>query len=157
MFCWRNVFSGVDNNTFHMFSREKLWDKRVFCQKNMFDNIFCFWMKKFRICGRSFQQGSQKQNPRDQRNFLVKPYLEEDTTLCLLMVFLRKFWFAKKTQYSSVRHSSCPVEHSKGQISWRNKTFRSFEHWARIFWVSGHRSLAKLPKLLSMWPEQLFD
>ena len=31
----------------------------------------------------------------------------------------------KKTQCSSVRHSSCPVEHSKGQISWRNKTFRT--------------------------------
>ena len=42
----------------------------------------------------------------------------------------------KKTQCSSVRHSSCPVEHSKGQISWRNKTFPTFGHWARIFWVS---------------------
>ena len=32
MFCWRNVFSGVVNTAFHMFSREKLWDKRVFFQ-----------------------------------------------------------------------------------------------------------------------------
>ena len=55
-------------------------------------------MKKFRICGRSFQQGCQKQNPRDQKNFLVKFYSEEDTTLYLLMVFLRKIWFGKKLQ-----------------------------------------------------------
>ena len=101
MFCWRNVFSGVVNTAFHMFSREKLWDKRVFFQKNMFDFLFWFWMKKFRICGKSFQQGCQKQIPRDQRNFLVKIYLEEDTTLCLLMVFLRKIWFAKNSMFVS--------------------------------------------------------
>ena len=70
--------------------------KCFFPKKNMFDILFWFWMKKIRICGRRFQQGCQKQNPRDQRNFLVKLYLEEDTTLCLLMVFLRKIWFAKK-------------------------------------------------------------
>ena len=97
MFCWRNVFSGVVNTAFHMFSRGKLWDKRVFFpKKNMFDILFCFWIKKFRICGRNFQWGCQKQNPRDQRNFLVKLYLEEDTTLCLLMVVQRKIWFAQK-------------------------------------------------------------
>ena len=105
-------------------SAEKNFEtKGFFCQKDMFDNFFCFWIKKFRICGTSFQQGCQKQNPRDQRNFLVKLYLEEDTILCLLMVVLRKVWFAKKTQGSSVRHSTRPVEHSKGPNSGRNKTF----------------------------------
>ena len=55
-------------------------------------------MKNFRICDRSFQQGCQKQNSRDQRKFLVKLYLEEYTTLSLLMVFMRKICFAIKLQ-----------------------------------------------------------
>ena len=158
IFRWRNIFSGVVNTAFHMIcSAEKNFKTNgLFSKKNMFDILFWFWMKKFRICGRSFQQGCQKQNPRDQRNFLVKLYLEEDTTLSF-DGFSQENLICKKTQCSSVRHSSCPVEHSKGQISWRNKTFRTFGHWARIFWVSGQRSLAKLPKLLSMWPEQLSD
>ena len=95
---WRNIFDGVVNTAFHM-STEKIWDKRVFSPKNIkFDILFWFLMKKFRICGRSFRQGCPKQNPRDQRNFFVKFYSEEDTTLYLLMVFLRKIWFAKKLQ-----------------------------------------------------------
>ena len=69
-----------------------------FPQKSKFDILFWFWRKKFRICGRRFRQGCSKQNPRDQRNFLVKLYLEEDTTFDLLMVFLRKLWFARKLQ-----------------------------------------------------------
>ena len=63
----------------------------------------------------------------------------------------------KKTQGSSVRHSSCPVEHSKGRNSGRNKTFLTFGQWARMFWVSGTTRLAEVPKLHSMWPEQLLD
>ena len=94
--CW-SVFKGVVNTAFHM-SREKLWDKSVFSKKNKFDIFFWFRMKKFRICGRSFQQGCQKQNSRDQSKFLVKLYLEEYTTLNLLMVFVRKICFARKLQ-----------------------------------------------------------
>ena len=95
---WRNIFDGVVNTAFHM-SRENLWDKRVFSpKKSKFDILFWFLMKKFLTCGRCFQQGCQKQNLRDQRKFLVKLYLEEYTTLYLLMLFLRKIWFAKKLQ-----------------------------------------------------------
>ena len=80
--------------------RETLRQKGFFPKKNTFDIFFCFWMKKFRICG-TFQQGCQNQNPRDQRNFLLKVYLEEDTTLCLLMIFLGKIWFAKNSMFVS--------------------------------------------------------
>ena len=51
--------------------------------------------------------------------------------------FSEEILICKKTPGSSVRHSTRPVEHSKGQISGRNKTFRTFGHWARVFWVSG--------------------
>ena len=92
----RNVFKGVLNTTFHM-SREMLWDKSVFfSKKSKFDIFFWFRMKKFRVCGRSFQQGCQRQNSRDQRKFLVKLRLEEYTTLNLLMVFVRKICFGRK-------------------------------------------------------------
>ena len=38
-------------------SAEKHFEtKGFFSKKNMFDILFCFRMKKFRICGRSFQQ-----------------------------------------------------------------------------------------------------
>ena len=78
--------------------RKKLRQAGFFPKKSKFDILFWFLMKKFRICGRSFRQGCPKQSPRDQRNFLVKLYSEEDTTLYLLMVFLRKIWFAIKLQ-----------------------------------------------------------
>ena len=63
----------------------------------------------------------------------------------------------KKTQGSSVRHSTRPVEHSKGRNSGRNKTFLTFGHWARMFWVSGTTKLAELLKLHPIWPEQLLE
>ena len=63
----------------------------------------------------------------------------------------------KKTQGSSVRHSTRPVEHSKGPNSGRNKTFLTFGQWARMFWVSGTTKLAELPILHSIWPEQLLE
>ena len=66
---------------------------------NKFDIFFWFWMTKFQICGTSFRQECQKQCPRDQRTSLVKRSLGEDTTLYLLMVFPRKFWFARKLQF----------------------------------------------------------
>ena len=140
-----------------MFSREKLWDKRVFFQKNMFDILFCFWMKKFRICGRSFQQGCQKQNPRDQRNFFGKTLFGGRYNLMSFDGCSEENLICKKTQGSSVRHSMRPVEHSKGPNSGRNKTFLTFGQWARMFWVSGTTKLAELPKLHSMWPEQLLE
>ena len=87
-------------STPHSICPEKIFETNGFFpqKKSKFDILFWFLMKKFRICGRSFQQGCQKQNPRDQKNFLVKLYSEEDTTLYLLMVFLRKIWFGKKLQ-----------------------------------------------------------
>ena len=86
-------------STKHSICPEKSFETKVFfLKKNKFDIFFWFRMKKFRICGRSFQQGCQKQNSRDQRKFLVKLYLEEDTTLNLLMVFVRKICFARKFQ-----------------------------------------------------------
>ena len=145
MFCWRNVFSRVVNTAFHMLSREKFWDKRVFLQKKMFDILFCFWMKKFRICGRSFQQGCQKQNPRDQRNFLVKLHLEEDTTLCLLMVVLRKTWFAKKSRFVSKAFNASSGTFY-GTKSWKKQNLSNF--WAVSenvlgFWHNGVGRVAK--------------
>ena len=77
---------------------KSLRQKCFFSKKNKFDIFFSFRMKKIRISGKSFQQGCQKQNPRDQRKFLVKLYLDEHTTLILLMVFVRKIFFARKLQ-----------------------------------------------------------
>ena len=86
-------------STPHSICPEKSFETKVFfLKKNKFDIFFWFRMNKFRICGRSFQQGCQKQNSRDQRKFLVKLYLEEYTTLNLLMVFVRKICFAWKLQ-----------------------------------------------------------
>ena len=62
----------------------------------------------------------------------------------------------KKTQDSSLRHSTRRVEHSKGRNSERNKTFLTFGQWARLFWVSGTTKLPELPKLHSMWLEQFW-
>ena len=154
--CWRKVFSGVVNNAFH-YSRERIWDKRVFfLKKNKFDILFSFWMKKFQICGRSFRHWCQKQNPCDQRKNLIEFFLKE-VHFIFCVGFSEETQICKKTADSSVRHSSRPVEHSKGQNSGRNKTFLTFGHWARIFWVPGKTKLAELPKLQSMWPEQLLD
>ena len=47
--------------------------------------------------------------------------------------FSEETLICKKTAGSSVRHSSGPVEHPKGQISGRNKTFLTFGLWARMF------------------------
>ena len=86
-------------STPHSICPEKSFETKVFfLKKNKFDIFFWFRMNKFRICGRSFQQGCQKQNSRDQRKFLVKLYLEEYTTLNLLMVYVRKICFAWKLQ-----------------------------------------------------------
>ena len=78
-------------------------------------------------------------------NFIFCDGFPEETLIC------------KKTAGSSVGHSSRPVEHSKGRNSGRNKTFLTFGHWARIFWVSGRINLAELPKLHCMWAEQLLE
>ena len=86
-------------STPHSICPEKCFETKVFFLKKKISlNFFFFRMKKFRICGRSFQQGCQKRNSRDQRKFLVKLYLEEYTTLSLLMVFVRKICFARKLQ-----------------------------------------------------------
>ena len=45
-----------------------------------------------------FDKGVQNKIHETRGTFLVNLYLEEDTTLYLLMVFLRKIWFAKKLQ-----------------------------------------------------------
>ena len=137
MFCWRNVFSRVVNNTFHMFSREKLWDKRVFFQKKKYvwlsflilnEEIPDLWQKFSTRVSKTKSTWSEELFGKTlfggRYNFMSFDGFSEEKLIC------------KKTQCSSVRHSSCPVEHSKGQISWRNKTFRTFGHWARIFWVS---------------------
>ena len=47
--------------------------------------------------------------------------------------FSEEILICKKTPSSSVKHSTRPVEHSKGQISGRNKTFLTFGPWARMF------------------------
>ena len=84
---------------FPYIQRKALRQKCFFFKKNI-SLTFFFWfrMKKFRICGRSFQQGCQKQFLRDQRKLLVKLYSEDYTTLNLLMVFVSKIWFAIKLQ-----------------------------------------------------------
>ena len=85
-------------STPHSICPEKSFETKVFFLKKMFGIFFWFRMKKLRICGRSFHQRCQKQNLRDQRKFLVKLYLEDYTTLNLLMVFVRKICFARKLQ-----------------------------------------------------------
>ena len=88
-------------------SAEKNFETKGFFSKQICLTFFsAFEWRNSGFKGRTFQQGCQKQNPRDQRNFLVKLYLEEDTTLCLLMVVLRKIWFAKRLnvrQYGILR------------------------------------------------------
>ena len=89
-------------STPHSICPEKSFETKVFfLKKNKFDIFFWFIMKKFRICGRSFQQGCQRQNSRDQRKFLVKLCLDEHTTLNLLMVFVRKICFAENSRFVS--------------------------------------------------------
>ena len=98
--CWflSETFS-AELSTPHSTCLEKSFEtNEFFSPKGKFDCLFWFWTKKFRIEGRSFQHGCQKQNPCDQRKFLVKLYLEEYTTLNLLMVFVRKICFAGKLQ-----------------------------------------------------------
>ena len=136
--------------------RNALRQKGFFSKNYKFDILFWFWMKKFRIYGRRFRQGCQKQNPCDQKKKLIN-FLWKKVQLSIL------WWFSwgnadlQEAASSSVRHSSRPVEHSKGLISGSNKTFIFFGHWARIFWVSGRTKLADLPKLHSMWPEQILE
>ena len=47
--------------------------------------------------------------------------------------FSEEILICKKTPSSSVKHSTRPVEHSKGQISGRKRTFLTFGLWARMF------------------------
>ena len=140
-----------------MFCREIFRTKWFFFLKNKWVwHFFWFWMTKFQIFGRSFRQWCQKQSPRDQRKVCWNVLWKK----AQLYIFWWFFWGnsdLQETPVSSVRHSTRPVEHSKGQISGRNETFPTFGHWARIFWISGRRILADLPKLLSMWPEQLLE
>ena len=112
-------------------SSEKKFEKKgFFSKKNMFDILSCFWMKKFRICGRSFQQGCQKKSTWPEELF-GKTLFGGRYNIMSSDGFSEEYLISKKTQCSSVRHSSCPVEHSKGQISGRNKTFLTFGLWAR--------------------------
>ena len=154
---WRNNFGQVVNTAFHMFCRKIFRTKWFFFLKNKWAwHFFWFWMTKFQICGRTFRQGCQKQSLRDQR----KVWWNVLWKMGQLYIFWWFFWGnsdLQETPVSSVRHSTRPVEHSKGQVSGRNETFPTLGHWARIFWVSGRRILADLPKLLSMWPEQLLE
>ena len=69
-----------------------------FSKKYKFDILFWFWMKSFRIYGRSFRQECQKQNPCDQKKKFINFFLKEGTTLYFVMVFLRKRWFARRLQ-----------------------------------------------------------
>ena len=85
--------------TTHSISSEKSFEtKGFFLKKNKFDILFCSWMTKFQICGRSFRHCCQKQNPCDQRKNLIKLSLEGGTTFYFVMVFLREVWFARKLQ-----------------------------------------------------------
>ena len=90
-------------STPHFLCPEKSFETKVFFskKKSKFDIFFWFRMKKFGICGRSFQQGCQRQNSRDQRKFLVKLRLDERTTLNLFMVFVRKICFAENSRFVS--------------------------------------------------------
>ena len=145
-------------STPHSICPEKSFETKVFFskKKSKFDILFWIRMKKFRICGRSFQQGCQRQNSRDQRKFLVKFCLDEHTTLNLLMVFVRKICFAENSRFVSKAFYANSGTFS-GTKFWRNKTFLTFGHWAKIFWVSGKINLAELPKLHSMCAEQLLE
>ena len=83
---------------FPYIQRKALRQKCFFFKK--INLTFFFWirMKKFRICGRSFQPGCQKQNPCDQRKNGIKFSSGGGTILYFVMVFLRKLWFARKLQ-----------------------------------------------------------
>ena len=111
--------------------RKALRQTGFFPQKNMFDCLFWFLMKS-RICGRSFRQGCQKKSTWPEEVF-GKTLLGRIYYFKSFDGFCEENLLCKETQGSSVRHSTRPVEHSKGRNSGRNKTFLNFGHWARIF------------------------
>ena len=157
MFCWRNVFSRVVNTAFHMFSREKVWEKRVFLQKKYVWHSFLLLNEEIPDLWQKFSTRVSKTKstwPEElfgktlfggRYNFMSFDGCSEENLIC------------KKTQGSSLGHSTRRVEHSKGRNSGRNKSFLTFGQWARLFWVSGTTKLPELPKLHSMWLEQLLD
>ena len=156
MFCWRNVFSGVVNTAFHMFSREKLWDKRVLFQKKYVWHYFLLLNEEIPDLWQFSTRVSKTKSTWPEElfgktlfggryNFMSFYGCSEENLIC------------KKTQVSSLGHSTRRVEHSKGRNSGRNKSFLTFGQWARLFWVSGTTKLPELPKLHSMWAEQLLE
>ena len=157
MFCWRNVFSGVVNTAFHMFSREKLWDKRVFYRKKYVWHSFLLLNEEIPDLRQKFSTRVSKTKSTWPEELFGKTLFGGRYNLMSFVGCSEENLICKKTQCSSVRHSSCPVEHSKRRNSGRNKTFRIFGQWARLFWVSGTSKLPELPKLHSMWLEQLLD
>ena len=157
MFYWRNVFSGVVNTAFHKFVREKLWDKRVFFRKKYVWHSFLFLNEEIPDLWQKFSTRVSKTKSTWPEELFGKTLFGGRYNFMSFDGFSEENLIRKKTQCSSVRHSSCPVEHSKGQISGRKKTFLTFGLWARKFWVSGTTKLAELPKLHSMWLEQILD
>ena len=137
--------------------RKALRQKCFFSRKNVFDIFFLFYNEEYPDLWQKFSTRVSKTKSTWPEEVFGK-------TLCGRIYYFKSFdgfceenLLCKKTPGSSVRHSTRPVEHSKGLISGSNKTFIFFGHWARIVWVFGKITLAVLPKLHSMWPEQLLE
>ena len=157
VFCWRIVFSGVVNTAFHRFIREKLWDKRVFFEKNYVWHSFLLLNEEIPDLWQKFSTRVSKTKSTWPEELFGKSLFGGRYNFMSFDGFSEENLICKKTQCSSVRHSTRPVEHSKGRNSGRNKTFLTFGQWARMFWVSGKTILAESPKLQSMWPEQIWS
>ena len=132
---WRKIFSGVVNTAFHMFCREKILEKRVFfSKKNKYvwysflilnDEVPDLWQK--------FSTRVSKTKSTWPEEVFGETFFGRRHNLISFDGFPEEILICKKTPGSSVRHSTRPVEHSKGQISGRNKTFLTFGLWARMF------------------------
>ena len=133
-----------------MFSREKLWDKRVFFQKKYVWHSFLLLNEEIPDLWQKFSTRVSKTKSTWPEELFVKQLFEGRYIIMSFDGCSEENLICKKTQGSSVRHSTRPVEHFKGRNSGRNQTFLTFGQWARMFWVSVTTKLAELPKLHSM-------
>ena len=130
---WRSNISGVVNTAFDMSSREKLRDKRVFFQKKLVWHSFLILNEELPDLWQKFSTMVSKTKSMWPEEKFNETFFGRRYNLIFCDGFPEETLICKKTAGSSVRHSSGPVEHPKGQISGRNKTFLTFGLWARMF------------------------
>ena len=120
---FRNILRGVVNTAFHM-SREKLWDKSVFFFKKKVSLTFFSdleW-RKYGFVAEVFHR-SVKNKIHVTRRIFGKTLFGRTYNFISFDGFCEENLICKKTQGSSVRHSTGPVEQSRGQNSGETKPF----------------------------------